>query len=661
MKWEYHIFESHIPALEAMRRFKQWVVRKGKIPHQPNSKKAKVSDPQTWSKLDEVLAAAQEYDGIGFVFTKDDPFIFIDLDHVLNQAGEVEPAWAKELVEKLDSYTEISPSGDGLHIFTKGIIPSGWKNKVKFDDGSALEVYSSGRYSTVTLNVYEGRDTIKEVDVSILEKYLKPEPRNTAIKPQNHPLAQNLTLDDESIIQKMQERGEWPAVPKEGDNWSDLDMGFANRLAFWCAGDLAQMDRIYRQSPLYTYRHLRKEPNKWDKRHYATGETYGEYTLRKAVQDVGDSYSPHYKSDTNPFDEYKQVDQGESKPVDLKSRLLQFALTKEKAREMRNIKTLIPNLLAERHHTHLFGAAGSLKSSVTAKLMVDLAKRGYKIHYWGFDTNVGFNSALLEIIEDEGLSPTDDFLLLVGATVRDFYEYYQATIATKEDLDDVVIVIDTYKFIVGNINDKKENAKAMHFIKDLQRLGATILSLGHTNKDGKLQSGTAEIEQDSDGLFKIEAITDGETVQVEIKKAGRVRFAYEKSLLFSTKVVKDGDEVLRWKKFLANIEPVDDDLDIEELRKAKEQEEKDKHLIQGVQALLRSQGGSLMQKDILRMLKEDDDFAGYGKDRILALLNNPHYVGKYWRVERRGERNHIKEYHLIDTTQRVVDRIKERL
>ncbi|BCD62876.1 hypothetical protein NitYY0826_C1762 [Nitratiruptor sp. YY08-26] len=45
------------------------------------------------------------------------------------------------------------------------------------------------------------------------------------------------------------------------------------------------------------------------------------------------------------------------------------------------------------------------------------------------------------------------------------------------------------------------------------------MSLGHTNKDGKLQSGTAEIEQDSDDIIKIEAITDGNKVQVEIKKS----------------------------------------------------------------------------------------------------------------------------------------------
>ncbi|WP_255535974.1 hypothetical protein [Nitratiruptor sp. YY08-13] len=42
-------------------------------------------------------------------------------------------------------------------------------------------------------------------------------------------------------------------------------------------------------------------------------------------------------------------------------------------------------------------------------------------------------------------------------------------------------------------------------------------------------------------------------------------------------------------------------------------------------------------------------------------MNNPHYDGKYWKVWRTGERNHIKEYHLIDMVQIVTDRIKESL
>ncbi|SMC08398.1 hypothetical protein [Nitratiruptor tergarcus] len=101
-------------------------------------------------------------------------------------------------------------------------------------------------------------------------------------------------------------------------------------------------------------------------------------------------------------------------------------------------------------------------------------------------------------------------------------------------------------------------------------------------------------------------------------------------------------------KVLANIRPVDKEIDIEELKKRKKQEEKDRHLINGFQAILRLNNGKLIQKQILKYFNEDD-YSVYSKQKIFPVLNNPHYDGKYWKVWRTGERNHIKEYHLIDT------------
>lgn len=53
---------------------------------------------------------------VGFVFTRDDPFVGIDLDHCRDpETGKIKP-WALEIVAKLNSYSEVSPSGTGLHI-----------------------------------------------------------------------------------------------------------------------------------------------------------------------------------------------------------------------------------------------------------------------------------------------------------------------------------------------------------------------------------------------------------------------------------------------------------------------------------------------------------------------------------------------------------------
>ena len=57
--------------------------------------------------------------------------------------GEIE-GWAQEIIEELNSYTEISPSGTGVHILVRGELPAGRNRKGRF------EAYDQGRYFTIT-------------------------------------------------------------------------------------------------------------------------------------------------------------------------------------------------------------------------------------------------------------------------------------------------------------------------------------------------------------------------------------------------------------------------------------------------------------------------------------------------------------------------------
>ncbi len=78
------------------------------------------------------------------MFTPEDGLCGVDLDGCLDpETGEIEP-WAQEIIEELDSYTEVSPSGTGVHILVKGELPAGRNRKGRF------EAYDRGRYFTVT-------------------------------------------------------------------------------------------------------------------------------------------------------------------------------------------------------------------------------------------------------------------------------------------------------------------------------------------------------------------------------------------------------------------------------------------------------------------------------------------------------------------------------
>jgi primase-polymerase (primpol)-like protein len=114
----------------------QWVcwraeLREGKatkIPYSPGSgSRARSDDPATWGTLAEAKRSAREgdYDGIGFVFTASDPFSGVDLDACVDpKSGEI-ASWASAIVRELDSYTEFSPSGTGLHVLFRAKLPSG--------------------------------------------------------------------------------------------------------------------------------------------------------------------------------------------------------------------------------------------------------------------------------------------------------------------------------------------------------------------------------------------------------------------------------------------------------------------------------------------------------------------------------------------------------
>lgn len=125
-----------------------------KIPYNPETGyKAKSTDRSTWTDFDTAVKSASKYDGIGFVFTKEDPYVGIDLDHVLNEKGEFLTRDAQSLYETCNSYTEISPSGTGIHIIGKAKLRDDAPHRVDGNEENgtcAKELYDSGRYFTFT-------------------------------------------------------------------------------------------------------------------------------------------------------------------------------------------------------------------------------------------------------------------------------------------------------------------------------------------------------------------------------------------------------------------------------------------------------------------------------------------------------------------------------
>jgi hypothetical protein len=144
---------------------KQWVgwkyvtkegsTKPTKVPLQAWGQEAKTDDPATWTTFQSIAATVANtngrFDGIGFVFTPEDPYAGIDLDNCLAEDGSVMD-WAQPLLARFaDTYAEVSPSGRGIKIFCQGKLQKG--RKIEFYVGGvkrAVEAYSSGRFFTVT-------------------------------------------------------------------------------------------------------------------------------------------------------------------------------------------------------------------------------------------------------------------------------------------------------------------------------------------------------------------------------------------------------------------------------------------------------------------------------------------------------------------------------
>lgn len=119
-----------------------WVLQDGrKIPFNVNNGRyASVDKPETWSTYD----AVEERKRQGFVLTDKDPFTVIDLDHCIGKHGQIKSETSRALLY-FQSYTEVSPSGTGFHVWVQGKIPSAIKRET-------FEIYSTLRYMTVTGN-----------------------------------------------------------------------------------------------------------------------------------------------------------------------------------------------------------------------------------------------------------------------------------------------------------------------------------------------------------------------------------------------------------------------------------------------------------------------------------------------------------------------------
>jgi len=119
---------------EVLRASRHWVARKDKKPCDLSGKSGGWQAPDFWLSfqevLDAVVTAPEKFSGLGYIIAReealgDHQLIGIDLDACRDpRNGWISP-WAIEILQRLNSYTEISLSGAGFHVWVFGKLPDG--------------------------------------------------------------------------------------------------------------------------------------------------------------------------------------------------------------------------------------------------------------------------------------------------------------------------------------------------------------------------------------------------------------------------------------------------------------------------------------------------------------------------------------------------------
>ena len=254
-------------------RYEDAGTRIAKMPYAPADddprRKASVADPTTWMTFNDALAyfRAQRLDGIGRMFSPEDGLVGIDLDHCRDQQTGKLDGWAAAIVRRLDTYTEVSPSGTGVKLWA-GVGPLTLPPQGRKRGG--VEMYDRGRFFTLTGHHLDGTppDVTYRPDavLAIHREFISPEPSLVvaASPPADLSPSQSQGLPDEEVLRRLRESRRQHGVGRRlldgdtsdyvrggNDGESEADAALCEMLAFYGGPDRAQIERLWRQSGLW--------------------------------------------------------------------------------------------------------------------------------------------------------------------------------------------------------------------------------------------------------------------------------------------------------------------------------------------------------------------------------------------------------------------------
>jgi len=273
-----------------MKQYKQWILWKVvnglKLPYSPFTlRKCNAHDPTQWVDYETAAAFRPNY-GVAFVFTKNDPFFFLDIDKCLLPNSTWSPL-ANNLMGQLPgAFTELSQSNTGIHIIGKASA----KDHACKNIAEGIELYTDSRFVALTeKNVIGDSNTDHTLAINnIIDTHFKSKVDN-GIDWSNEPHPDwNGSTDDRVLISKALKTssaaGVFGAKASFSDLWaanedtlatcypdpsgersydgSSADAALAQHLAFWTGNNHERILELMKQSALVR--------DKWEREDYLT-------------------------------------------------------------------------------------------------------------------------------------------------------------------------------------------------------------------------------------------------------------------------------------------------------------------------------------------------------------------------------------------------------
>lgn len=487
--------------LKTLRQQKRWMLWKSepakgdrttKVPKRLNGTNASSTDPDTWETYDKLIPVPQGMAGVGIALGGG--LIGVDMDACLVD-GQLEP-WASEVIERLATYAEISPSGGGIKLLMKVVDYSctsksaKWGEQMTMPDGSTkqreLALSFSGRYFTVTENVWSDvpiRVVPSEDVLWILQRIeeitrSKQEPKQQLLEPPIQPQAAH-TRDIPRLPMALQN------LIKAGVAEGERSEQF-HRAVAWLKEEGVSYEVALGMLHSYPYGISSKYIDRL------------EIEFKRCWEKVGVNQS---KSE------------GKATGRSALDRLADFLVTEEKVQAMTDTKMIWRNLIASSHIAVWAAPGNGGKTTIARLAAAELAASGYKVWYFQEDASAGDLPWL------QAHSKKHSYLLLnstlANASPEDQLALLQAVVDEKTDLSNMVMFFDTLKKYI-DLMSKGGSREFFKLMRALTIRGCTIIALGHTNKHKSLSGewvfeGVADVRNDVDELYYIESLKDEAT------------------------------------------------------------------------------------------------------------------------------------------------------